>query len=85
MGITIYSTPWCSDCHRTKRFLNERGVTFQEINIEEVEAAEAVVLRVNEGRRRVPTIEVDGRFFSCSPFDPYKLADELNIPLNKQS
>lgn len=81
--ITIYSTPWCSDCHRTKRFLNERGVTFREINIEEVEAAEAVVLRVNEGRRRVPTIEVDGRFFSCSPFDPYKLADELNIPLNK--
>ena len=81
--ITIYSTPWCSDCHRTKRFLSDRGVPFREINIEEVEAAEALVLRVNEGRRRVPTIEVDGRFFSCSPFDPYKLADELNIPLNK--
>jgi len=37
---------------------------------------------VNNGRRKVPTIERDGRYFACSPFDPYRLAEELNIPLN---
>jgi len=37
---------------------------------------------VNDGRRKVPTFEVDGRYFSCSPFDPYLLSRELNIPLN---
>ena len=81
--ITMYSTPWCSDCRRAKNFLKERGVTFREINIEEAEGAEELVLRVNQGRRKVPTIEVNGHFFACSPFDPYQLADELKIPLNK--
>ena len=62
--------------------MRDRGVSFQEINIDEAPAAEELVMRVNEGRRRVPTIEVDGRYFASSPFDPYQLAEELNIPLN---
>ncbi len=80
--ITIYGTPWCSDCHRTKQFLRERGVDFHEINIDEAREAEELVLRVNSGRRKVPTIEVAGRYFACSPFDPYQLSSELKIPLN---
>jgi hypothetical protein len=39
-------------------------------------------LRVNDEQRKVPTFEVGGRYFSCSPFDPYQLSEELNIPLN---
>ncbi len=80
--ITVYGTMWCGDCRRTKRFLEERGVIFREVNIDETPDAEELVLRVNDGRRKVPTIEVDGRYFACSPFDPYQLSDELKIPLN---
>jgi hypothetical protein len=40
------------------------------------------VLKANNGLRRVPTLEVAGRYFACSPFDPEELAEELNIPLN---
>ena len=80
--VTIYSTKWCCDCRRAKQFLRERGVPFREVNIDEAPDAEEIVLRVNGGRRKVPTLELDGRFFACSPFDPYKLADELKIPLN---
>ena len=80
--ITIYTTPWCGDCRRTKKFLRERGVVFREINIEDAREAEELVLRVNNGLRKVPTIEVSGRYFACSPFDPYQLCEELNIPLN---
>lgn len=80
--ITVYSTSWCGDCRRAKQFLRERGVVFEEVNIDEAPDAEDLVLRVNSGRRKVPTIEVEGRYFSCSPFDPYQLADELKIPLN---
>ena len=80
--ITIYTTAWCGDCRRTKLFLKERGVEFREVNIEETPGAEALVLRVNDGRRKAPTLEVDGRYFACSPFDPYLLAEELKIPLN---
>ncbi|HEY7825561.1 MAG TPA: glutaredoxin family protein [Candidatus Acidoferrales bacterium] len=80
--ITMYSTRWCCDCRRAKNFLRERGVQFREVNIDQTPGAEEIVLRANDGKRKVPTIEVDGRFFSMSPFDPEKLAEELQIPLN---
>ena len=78
----MYSAGWCGDCRRAKLFLRERNVPFREVNVDEDPDAEELVLQVNEGRRKVPTFEVDGRYFSCSPFDPYKLSAELNIPLN---
>jgi glutaredoxin len=81
--ITVYGTPWCGDCRRAKQFLKERGIAFREVNVDESEEAQETVLRVNDGRMKVPTIEVDGRFFASSPFDPYQLAEELKIPLNK--
>ena len=80
--ITVYTTRWCGDCRRAKQFLRERGVAFREVDIEQTPEAEELVLRVNEGRRRVPTFEVSGRYFACSPFDPYQLSEALNVPLN---
>ena len=58
-------------------------MVFREVNIDETPDAEKLVLEVNKGLRKVPTVEVEGRYFACSPFDPHKLADELKIPLNK--
>ena len=80
--ITMYTTFWCGDCRRTKTFLKERGIEFREVNIDRSPEAEELVLRVNGGKRKVPTLEIDGRYFANSPFDPYKLAEELKIPLN---
>ena len=59
--VTIYGTTWCCDCRRAKQFLRERGVKFHEVNIDQKQDAEALVLRVNNGLRKVPTIEVEGR------------------------
>jgi glutaredoxin len=80
--ITMYTSAWCPDCCRAKTFLKERGVEYREVNIEEDESAEEIVIRANNGKRKVPTLEVGGRYFACSPFDPEQLASELNIPLN---
>ena len=81
--VIIYSTGWCPDCRRAKNFLKERGVAFHEVNIEEDHEAESIVLKANHGRRRVPTLKVGDRYFACSPFNAHKLAEELNIPLNR--
>jgi glutaredoxin len=81
-AITMYTTAWCPDCRRAKSFLKERGVSFREVNIEEDESGEAIVIKANEGKHIVPTFDVAGRFFACSPFDAEQLAAELNIPLN---
>lgn len=80
--VTLYTTRWCPDCWRTKRFLAQRGVAYREINIEEDPSAEAIVLEANRGKRKVPTLRVGERYFACSPFSAAKLAAELNVPLN---
>jgi mycoredoxin len=80
--IIMYSTNWCPDCWRAKSFLRARGVAFREVNIEEDPSAEEIVIKANNGKRRVPTLEVGGRYFACSPFDAERLAKELDISLN---
>ena len=81
-AITIYTTTWCPDCRYAKAFLRDRGISYREVNIEQDESAEEIVLKANNGLRKVPTLEVGGRYFACSPFDPEELASALNIPLN---
>jgi glutaredoxin len=78
----MYTTGWCPDCRRAKSFMKERGVEFREVNIEQDRSAEQIVLKANNGKRRVPTLEVGGRYFACSPFDAEQLAEDLNIPLH---
>jgi glutaredoxin len=82
-AVIMYSTTWCPDCRRAKSFLKDRGIEVQEINIEDDPDAEDLVLRVNHGRRKVPTLQIGDRFFSCSPFNAQQLATEFNIPLNR--
>lgn len=80
--VRIYGTAWCPDCRRAEQFLKERGVPLEEIDIDESPDAEELVLRVNDGLRKVPTFDRNGEFFSCSPFDPYFLAQKFGVPLN---
>ena len=77
--IRMYTTQCCGDCVRAKWFLNERQITFEEISIERTPGAADFVLRANAGKRRVPTFEIDGRTFHCSPYDPEKLLRELGL------
>lgn len=80
--IIMYTSSWCPDCWRAKSFLKARGLEFREVNIEKDELAEGLVIAANNGKRKVPTFEMDGRYFACSPFSATQLASELGIPLN---
>lgn len=77
--LKMYTTTWCPDCRRAKRFLSERGVTAEEINIDETPGAAELVTEHNKGLRKVPTFDLDGHFFHCSPFDPEILRRELKL------
>lgn len=77
--IRMYTTEWCGDCRRAKKFLNERGIAYEEINIEEQEGAAEHVMSINGGKRKVPTFEVGGRAFSLSPFNERQLREELGL------
>jgi mycoredoxin len=77
--LRMYSTSWCYDCLCAREFLRERQFPFDEVNIDEHPEAEAFVVRANSGKRKVPTFEVGGRVFHCSPFDAGKMIRELGL------
>lgn len=54
--IIMYTTQWCGDCRRAKRFFNEYGISYTEIDIEQRPEAIAEVEKLNRGMRSVPTI-----------------------------
>lgn len=54
--LTIYSTPWCGYCTRLKRALQREGVSYQDVDIEQDEAAARFVMEVNGGNQTVPTV-----------------------------
>ncbi|GAB4432698.1 MAG: mycoredoxin [Chloroflexi bacterium OHK40] len=54
--IVVYGTSWCPDCRRAQRVLDQRGIAYTYINIEEDERAADYVVQVNNGYRSVPTI-----------------------------
>ncbi len=77
--IRMYCTTWCPDCWHAKRFLDERGIAYETINVDEQPEAAALIIEKNNGKRKVPTFEVEGRWFSASPFNPDHLAEQLNL------
>lgn len=54
--IKMYTTDWCSACWRAKQVMQSMQVNFVEINISSDPDAAALVERINNGYRSVPTI-----------------------------
>ncbi len=73
--ITIYTTDTCSDCVVTKLHLDRLGLEYEEVNITADEAAADFVMSVNDGRRSVPTLVVNGQATSLSRFTRGKFDD----------
>ena len=67
MKLTIYSAPWCRDCHIAKRWLAQNNIAFEEVNIDETpEAAQEIVRRT--GKRAIPQFVVNGEWIQ--PYVP---------------
>lgn len=55
-SIVMYSTSWCPDCKRAKKFLDKNNVPYLEVDVDEDETGKAFVMEINNGARVVPTI-----------------------------
>lgn len=55
--VEIYTTQWCPYCHAAKSLLDEKGVSYEEVDADDPEIRMAMVQRAN-GRRTVPQIFV---------------------------
>lgn len=62
--ITMYSAEWCSDCRRTKKLLDTRGVDYDYVDLETV-ADGAERAKAISGRTQIPVVVFpDGTHFT---------------------
>jgi mycoredoxin len=57
-GVVVYTTTWCISCRLAKRYLNQRKIAFEEIDIEQTPDAAEHVMSLARGYRTVPTFKV---------------------------
>jgi len=76
--ITVYSTAWCPDCKRAKRFFAENRVEYHNIDIEQDAAAMDFVEQANKGMRVIPTIVFPDGSVLSEPSNA-QLAEKLGL------
>ncbi|MCZ3385890.1 MAG: NrdH-redoxin [Actinomycetia bacterium] len=54
--LVVYTTTWCGPCSRLKARLTERGVLFDEVDIEDDSSGADWVSTVNGGMHLIPTV-----------------------------
>lgn len=54
--IVMYTTEYCSDCMRARRFFESENIPFLRIGLEGNPEATEFVMQINNGYRSVPTI-----------------------------
>jgi glutaredoxin 3 len=60
MDVVMYTTPWCGYCRRAKALLDERGIGFEEIDLDDDPAFRQKLFDLTGGWT-VPQILIDGR------------------------
>ena len=75
--IILYGADWCPDCRRAKAYLQENNIDYTFIDVDLDKEATARVEAINNGKRIIPTIIIEGKSYT-NP-DNVKLASLLGI------
>lgn len=65
----MYSTTWCGHCRRLKRQLDEAGIAYVEVDIDEPHnrhLGDRIIAKTG-GYRVVPTLEIEGELYVNPP------------------
>ena len=74
--VTVYSTPTCPWCYKTKDFLKENNIPYQDFNVAaDHKAAQDMIEK--SGQMGVPVIDIDGQIIVG--FDKNALKKALKI------
>ena len=80
MKVVVYSTDRCPYCVIAKEFLKEKGVEFEEINVEQnPEKAQEMIEK--SGQMGVPVIEIDGKIIIG--FNKKEIEEAIASPENE--
>ena len=62
--IQLYGADWCPDCRRAKAYLKENNISYEFIDVDLDEAATKRVESINNGKRIIPTVIVNGKSYT---------------------
>ena len=65
--IVVYGADWCPDCIKSKSFLKDNKINFQYIVIDDNEWAVPIITKMNNGKRRIPTIVINDDIILVEP------------------
>ena len=81
--LTLYSKIVCPYCVNAKNFLQAKNIPFEEVNIEESDAARQFI--IDKGHRTVPQIYfqgelfVEGGFQGLSKMSEHDIRERMNL------
>lgn len=77
VGVVMYCRSWCPDCARARRWLDDRGIPYIEIDVEQNPQDRMHAESLNDGRLHTPTFVVGDEV--CVDFRPERLEDMIGI------
>ena len=75
-NVKIYSTPTCPWCIRTKQFLKDNNITFEDIDVSNNQAATEEMVQ-KSGQMGVPVLDIEGEIILG--FDKEKIKAALGL------
>ena len=73
--VIVYTSATCPWCSKTKTYLNDKGIAYQERDVSDDPAAAKEMIELT-GQRSVPVIKKGGQF--VVGFDPERLESMLH-------
>ena len=62
--VILYGADWCPDCRRAKSYLKENNIDYTFIDVDIDKEATAKVEAINNGKRIIPTIIINGKSYT---------------------
>ncbi len=75
-SVKIYSTPTCPWCMRTKQFLKDQNIPFEDVDVSSNQAAAEEMIQ-KSGQMGVPVLDIEGTIIVG--YDIGKIRDMLQI------
>lgn len=75
--IRVFGTETCHDTQRSRRHLDDRGLDYQFVDIDDDEDAEQQVIEWGSGKRKIPVIEIS------SDGDVQRITEPSNAELDE--
>ncbi len=78
MNIRLFIKPYCGWCHQARRWLDERGIQYETLDVISDSEAYKEMVKLS-GQTLAPVIDVDGKILAdFGPEDLAKFWEKLN-------